>query len=194
MRFTLKNALFGLAAGLQIAFVGAQAAQATVPEWHLVRLNDKAKGFLHCRENPSKSARSIASFREGTALEVTAVDGEFGRVTRSSKGDSGCYVALQFLQKADVDHLYGILYKGRYEVTASSLTCRSFPGINAPVFGSAIPKGRTIDSVGVGFDFGGQSWLQLNNGCFVVGDPNYLQWRGAGEDPNTMCHYMKENC
>lgn len=194
----VKRVLAALsAAALSVVFTGG-AARATVPEWHLVRLNDKTS-LLNCRERPSTRSRVVGTIREGTALELQAYDGKFSLVTRSTSGGNGagvsnCYVSTIFVAPVDAERLFGIIYSGRYEITASGLNCRKYPGPTAPAVGAPIRRGVTLRVGEVGFDNRGQSWLRTDRGCYVVGDPAYLQWRGFGEDPNTMCDYIKDEC
>jgi len=51
-----------------------------------------------------------------------------------------------------------------------------------------------IQAIGLGIDESGQTWFYTRDYCYVPALSDRLLWDGSGEDPNTMCNYLRESC
>lgn len=195
----LKQFMLAGLVGLQLAVLAAPKAQAVVPEWSVIRLQDKATGLANCRVKPDGKSQIVATFREGTAVEAQYYNGTFTQVFQSSSFASGarkanCYVSAPLVKPLNVNSVKGVVYGGTYTVTEGfGLRCRKYPGLEAPTV-RTIAKGTKVTISNIGLDSTNQTWGRTQFGCDIIAEPLYLKWAGTGEDPNTMCHYMKEGC
>lgn len=195
----LKKLLVAALLGFQALVVAAPQAQATVPEWSVIRLQDKAEGYANCRQSPDGKSRVVATFREGTAVEAQYYNGTFTQIFQSSSFVPGarkarCYVSAPLVKPLNTDSVKGIIYGGSYKMTEGfGIRCRKYPGLEAPSVRN-ISKGTALTISTIGLDTTNQTWGRTQFGCYVIGEPLYLQWTGQGENPNSACHYMKEGC
>jgi hypothetical protein len=192
--------LFVTALGLLALQLGllASPARAVVPEWNVVRLQDKSSA-VNCRVKPDNSSRVVAIFREGTAVEAQYYDGKSVQIFQSSSFVPGarrahCFMSASLVKPLDTDNVRGFVYGGDYRVaTILPLGCRTFPGTEAPLT-RRFARGTQVNIRTIGFDSKLQAWGRTEFGCYVIAQKSSLTRVGPGESPDAMCHYLKDPC
>ena len=183
-----------------LAFSGA--AYATTEGWRQVTLND-ANGYLNCRSEPDVNAPIQDVFYRGEAIFGLAnfgPNGDWEIVQRRSNGadNSSCWVKNQYLYSRDADFFKGRIYTGIHRSAVNDrvngyLTCRRGPGKDFAETSTQYRYGAIFNATRVHFDGNGDSWLFTQNGCYVRGSFDLVQWADIGEDPNSMYNYFTGN-
>lgn len=165
--------------------------------WKFVRLGNQVNGRLTCRTQPNSKASVVRTFRHGALVKTGIQKGSFTNVVTVAgerQKSPNCWVSRKFTYNLP-SRLVGKIYAGNYRYLGNQpLQCRSAVGYNTPATKVAYYTRARIEATGIGIDNNGQTWFSTRDKCFIPALNNHISWDDIGEDPNTMCNYLKEPC